>query len=149
MKYYYSIEDDRNLDENEVRSAYETCKADGSIPDDVTFEHFVEGCLTRNNGDLRYIGESLPVLFEDEIRHLLNSCQDGDTFTVDNGTVLFRVWIHTVDDDGIKSTVTEYVDFDGSTHYGDVLMEIYDLLNKGKVVWMNGNDILTLPETVI
>ena len=141
MKYYYSNEDDCILTEDEVRTMYEASILDGSYPVEEPFEHYLEGCLTRNNGDLTYVGTSLPVLFEDEIRHLLDSCHDGDTFTFGNGTVLCRVWIHTVNDDGIPSRVTEYLDFDGSTHYGDVLMEIYDLLNKGKLVRMNGTDI--------
>lgn len=149
MKYYYSIEDDRNLTEDDVRSAYEICKRYGSIPDDESFDYFVDGCMSYNNGDLRYVGESLPVLFEDEITHLLDTVRNGDTFTVDNGTVMFRVWIHTVNDDGIPSRVTEYLDFDGSAHYGDVMMEIYDALNAGRVVRLNGDDITMLPETVI
>lgn len=79
-------------------------------------------------------------LFEDEIWELLRRCSDGDTFTLENGTILLRVWKHVVDDDGIPSHVTEYIRQDGTKEY-TAMETIYATLESGTRIFLNGTDI--------
>ena len=85
-------------------------------------------------------------LFEDEIRAVLRSCSVPYTvysFTLPDGSVLFRRYTHTVDDDGIKSRVTEHTKPDGSPFYGDAVQLLYSILESGTHVLVNGKDITT------
>ena len=74
-----------------------------------------------------------PVLFEDEIAEIIRSLKDGDTITLDDGTLLFKVYEYAVNDDGILSHVREFIPY-----FGNAQKKIYDMLEQGKKILVNG-----------
>ena len=51
-RYYYSNEDDRIMSLEEVRECYEISRRDGDGFLTDSFDRYLEGCMSRNNGDL-------------------------------------------------------------------------------------------------
>lgn len=83
-------------------------------------------------------------LFEDEIAEIFRfAIHDGDRFTLDDGTFLFKKWEHAVNDDGIISHVVEFVDQFYNEVY-DTQQVVYDLLASGRCVLVNGKPIDTI-----
>ena len=51
-RYYYSNENDRIMSLDEIRECYEISRRDGDGFLTDSFDRYIEGCMSRNNGDL-------------------------------------------------------------------------------------------------
>lgn len=57
MKRYLCIDNDMIYTEDEIRRDYEQLVKAGEEDPEGTFEHYLESCLTRNNGSLEEIAD--------------------------------------------------------------------------------------------
>ncbi len=61
MKRYYDVDAERIWTEDEIRRDYEQLVKAGEEDPEGTFEHYLESCLTRNNGSLEEIGDDYEI----------------------------------------------------------------------------------------
>lgn len=61
MKRYLCVDNDMIYGEDEIRRDYEQLVKAGEEDPEGTFEHYLESCLTRNNGSLEEIGDDYEI----------------------------------------------------------------------------------------